>query len=79
MGLIRELGGPLLTRAPNTQKQIGAFNQLQLEQGLEGLTIGMLTQRTPTEDAWSMEEVQVLLAEVRQDLKNPKLHGQFDL
>jgi hypothetical protein len=33
------------------QKQIRAFNQLQFEQGLESLTIGMLTHRTPTENA----------------------------
>jgi hypothetical protein len=61
------------------QKQIGAFNQLQFEQGLEGLTIGMLTHRTPTENAWPMEEVHVLLAQVRADLKNPKCHGLYDL
>jgi hypothetical protein len=52
---------------------------LQLDEGLEGLTIGMLTKRTATENAWSMEEVQVFLAEVRVDLRNPKLHGQYDL
>lgn len=28
---------------------------------------------------WKTEEVQVLLANVRKDLRDPKVHAQFDL
>jgi len=28
---------------------------------------------------WKAEEVQVMLAKVRKDLRDPKIHAQFDL
>ncbi len=28
---------------------------------------------------WKIEEVQVLLANVRKDLRDPKIHAQFEL
>ncbi|KAL8999369.1 MAG: hypothetical protein Q9169_001795 [Polycauliona sp. 2 TL-2023] len=57
-----------------TQKTIGAWNLVQIEDGLEGFTLRLFTQML----GWKSEEVQVLLANVRKDLRNPKIHAQFD-
>ena len=57
------------------QKTIGAWNIVQIEDGLEGFTLRLFTQFL----GWKSEEVQVLLANVRKDLRNPKIHAQFDL
>ncbi|KAL8671906.1 MAG: hypothetical protein Q9168_003617 [Polycauliona sp. 1 TL-2023] len=55
-------------------KTIGAWNLVQIEDGLEGFTLRLFTQVL----GWKSEEVQVLLANVRKDLRNPKIHAQFD-
>ncbi|KAL8742427.1 MAG: hypothetical protein Q9184_008257, partial [Pyrenodesmia sp. 2 TL-2023] len=55
-------------------KTIGAWNLVQIEHGLEAFTLRLFTQML----GWQAEEVQVLLANVRKDLRNPKVHAQFD-
>ena len=55
-------------------KGIGAWNLVQLEDGLEGFTLRLFTQFL----GWKKEEVEVMLAKVRKDLRDPKLHAQFD-
>ncbi|KAL8741174.1 MAG: hypothetical protein Q9190_006189, partial [Brigantiaea leucoxantha] len=55
-------------------KTIGAWNLMQIEEGLEGFTLRLFTQIL----GWKKEEVQVLLANVRKDLRNPRIHAQFD-
>ncbi|KAL8805224.1 MAG: hypothetical protein Q9182_002099 [Xanthomendoza sp. 2 TL-2023] len=55
-------------------KTIGAWNLVQIEDGLEAFTLRLFTQVL----GWKTEEVQVLLANVRKDLRNPKIHVQFD-
>jgi hypothetical protein len=57
------------------QKKIGAWNYMQIMEGLEAFSLRLFTKVL----GWTMEEVQVLLALVRKDLKNPKIHAQFDL
>lgn len=57
------------------QKTIGAWNLVQVEDGLEAFTLRLFTQFL----GWKTEEVQVLLANVRKDLRDPKIHAQFDL
>ncbi|OQV04128.1 Methyltransferase domain-containing protein [Cladophialophora immunda] len=57
-------------------KQVGICNYLQFQAGMEGIAIGCLARTA--DDPWSIEEVQVLLAEARRDMKNPKIHGQYD-
>lgn len=43
------------------------------------MAIGLLA-RTPGEDkAWTKEEIQVLSAMCRNEAKDPKIHGQYDL
>jgi hypothetical protein len=60
------------------QKHLGAYNLVQLETGLEGIGLASLTRGGPVE-AWRPVEVQVLLAKARQDLRNSKIHAQYDL
>lgn len=55
-------------------KTIGAWNLVQVEDGLEAFTLRLFTQFL----GWKTEEVQVLLANVRKDLRDPKIHAQFD-
>lgn len=57
------------------QKTIGAWNLVQIEHGIEGFTLRLFTQIL----GWKSEEVQVLLANVRKDLRDPRIHAQFDL
>ncbi|KAL8865870.1 MAG: hypothetical protein Q9174_006647 [Haloplaca sp. 1 TL-2023] len=55
-------------------KTVGAWNLIQIEEGLEAFTLRLFTQVL----GWRTEEVQVLLANVRKDLRDPKIHAQFD-
>lgn len=48
---------------------------MQIEDGLEGFTLRLFTQTL----GWKAEDVQVLLAEVRKDLRSSKVHAMFDL
>lgn len=57
------------------QKKIGALNYHQFDQTLEGSALAALT----SIQGWRPEEVQVLAAKVRQDMKNPKIHGYINL
>jgi hypothetical protein len=55
-----------LTRIP--QREIGAWNFVCLEEGLEAVCIRLFT----SVHGWSNEEVQVFLAKVRAELKAMK-------
>ena len=48
---------------------------MQVEDGLEAFTFRLFTQLL----GWKTEEVQVLLANVRKDLRDPRIHVQFEL
>jgi hypothetical protein len=48
---------------------------MQLLEGLEAFSLRLYTGVL----GWKWEELQVLLAGVRQDMKNPAIHAQFDL
>jgi hypothetical protein len=54
---------------------LGTWNILQILQGLEGFTMALFTRVL----GWSAEEIQVLLALVRKDLRNSKIHALMDL
>ncbi|KAK4238780.1 S-adenosyl-L-methionine-dependent methyltransferase, partial [Achaetomium macrosporum] len=56
-------------------KEVGLFNKLSLEQGLEGFATYLCTQVL----GWSPEEVTVMLAKVRQAIKNPAYHAYYPL
>jgi len=56
-------------------KKIGAYNLLQMQMAIEGICLGTLTNAP---QPWSVEEIQVFLAQIRDDLRNPKIHAQYD-
>ncbi|MCJ1462584.1 hypothetical protein MMC07_001186 [Pseudocyphellaria aurata] len=51
-------------------KTIGAWNLVQLEDGLEAFNMRMFTQVL----GWKPEEVHVLVAKLRQEFSNPRIH-----
>ena len=52
-------------------KQIGGWNSVMLSQGAEGFTLRLFIKVL----GWSHEEVQVLLATVRRELMDPRIHS----
>ncbi len=63
------------SQANLAKKTLGSWNLVQVEDGLEAFTLRLFTQALH----WKPEEVQVLLANVRKDLRDPKIHVQYDL
>jgi hypothetical protein len=57
--------------ADKRYKEIGQYNRIHWEQGIEGWSLYLLT----TLLHWSVEEVQVYLARVRQALKDRRIHA----
>lgn len=56
-------------------KEIGAFDLVQFLEGLEAISLRTLTQLR----GWTAEEVQVLLAKLREELKNPRMRLQHNM
>jgi len=56
-------------------KQWGAWNRQFLLDALEGFSIRGLTELL----GWKYDEAQVYLADLRRELKNPKLHSYLDM
>lgn len=52
-------------------KKIGTFNRLGWEEGLDSWARYLFTNCL----GWSVEELEVFLAQIRNDLKNPAMHG----
>jgi hypothetical protein len=52
------------------QKKLGAWNHMQINEGLEAFTLRLFTKVL----GWSIEEVQVLLDFVRKEFQNPRFH-----
>jgi hypothetical protein len=46
-----------------------------MESAFEGIALATLTR----DGSWTPEEVQALVAKTNQALKDPKIHGQYDL
>ncbi|KAI9749790.1 MAG: monovalent cation:H+ antiporter, CPA1 (nhx1) [Chaenotheca gracillima] len=57
------------------QKAIGALNLLQVLQGVEAFTVRLFNVALD----WTGDECQVLLAGVREDLRNTSIHALFNL
>ncbi|EGS19969.1 uncharacterized protein CTHT_0044650 [Thermochaetoides thermophila DSM 1495] len=55
-------------------KEVGMYNWHQIMQGLEAFSLRLYCQVL----GWKEEEVMVLLGHVRNELRNPGLHAQFD-
>ncbi len=56
-------------------KDIGLCNLAQVLEGLEAFSLRLMCDV----GGWTAEEVTVLLAKVRQEVKDPNIHMQFDL
>lgn len=56
-------------------KEIGTYNLVQTLTGLEAFTLRLFCNVL----GWAEEEVTVLLAGVRNELKNPRIHAIYDL
>ena len=57
------------------QKEVGAWNYLQIFEGLEAFTYALFTRIL----GYSRQEVDVVCAKIRKDMKNPKMHAFFYL
>ncbi|KAL9006940.1 MAG: hypothetical protein Q9188_000316 [Gyalolechia gomerana] len=58
-----------------TLKEVGAWNFLQINEGLEAFTLALFTR----EAGYSVDEVKVICANIRKEIKDPKLHSMFYL
>lgn len=56
-------------------KTVGMYNLAQLLDGLEGFTLRLFCDVL----GWDKQEVVVLLAKVRAEVKDPNLHAQYNL
>lgn len=56
-------------------KEVGYWYYMNLEVGLEGLLMALLTRGL----GWTKEEVMVFCAKVRPELKNPKIHAYLPM
>lgn len=54
---------------------MGSWNLVQIQEGLEAFTLRLFTGVL----GWNAEDVQRLLEKVRKDIRNPRIHAQFDL
>lgn len=57
------------------EKIIGKWNLLNISEGMEGFCLALLTRFL----GWSKEEVDVLCAKVRADLRNRSIHAYFNM
>ena len=55
----------------SSQKEVGAWNYLQFMEGVESFMTALLTRRL----GYTIEEVQVLCARIKAEMKDPKLHA----
>lgn len=56
-------------------KEIGQYNRIHWDQGIEGWSLYLLT----TVLKWSLEEVQVYLAKMRQALRDRRIHAHQEV
>jgi len=56
-------------------KEIGMLNVTQVLEGLEGFTLRLFTGVL----GWSVEAIQILLAKVRKEMKDQRIHMMYDM
>ncbi|KAI4196934.1 MAG: hypothetical protein LQ346_003143 [Caloplaca aetnensis] len=56
-------------------KEVGAWNYLQIMEGLEAFTYALFTRHL----GYSKAEVEVICANIRKEMKDPKMHAMFYL
>ncbi|KAI9870440.1 MAG: hypothetical protein M1830_004245, partial [Pleopsidium flavum] len=60
---------------PNHNKHVGAWNHLQYTEGLEAFMMAIFTHVL----GWMYEEVQVFMAMIKTESKDPKIHSMYHL
>lgn len=56
-------------------KEVGYWYYMNLQVGLEGLLMGLLTRGL----GWTRDEVTVFCAKIRLEMKNPKIHSYLPM
>ncbi|KAK7715750.1 hypothetical protein SLS57_006755 [Botryosphaeria dothidea] len=56
-------------------KQVGAFERVNMDEGIEGLTLMLFTRAL----GWSKDEVEVFLAQIRKEVKRKDVHSYYHL
>ncbi|KAK7421594.1 hypothetical protein QQX98_002061 [Neonectria punicea] len=56
-------------------KELGRWNLANFDAGLEGVSLALFTRVL----SWTKEEVMALCAEVRKELRNPRVHGYWKI
>lgn len=56
-------------------KELGKWNLANFDAGLEGVSLALFTRVL----SWSKEDVMTLCADVRRELRNPKVHGYWKM
>ena len=56
-------------------KEMGSFQLVAMLEGIHGLTVAFWVNLL----GWSVEEVEVTLAKVKKEFKNPKIHSYWPL
>ncbi|KAF4303551.1 putative tam domain methyltransferase protein [Botryosphaeria dothidea] len=54
-------------------KQVGAFERVNMDEGIEGLTLMLFTRAL----GWSKDEVEVFLAQIRKEVKRKDVHSYY--
>ena len=65
----------LLIQPSLSQKEVGAWNYLQIMEGLEAFTYALFTRVL----GYTQQEVDVVCAKIRKEMKDPKMHAYFYL
>lgn len=63
------------TADPALQKEVGAWNYLQIREGLEASFYALFTRVLD----YSRREIDVVCAKIRNEMKNPEMHAFFHL
>ncbi|KAG0646367.1 putative methyltransferase tdiE [Hyphodiscus hymeniophilus] len=56
-------------------KELGMWAHENISAGLQGLSLALFTRGL----GWSVDELEVLLADVRKDMKNPRIHSYWPM
>lgn len=71
---------PLQLPVPTTHEMLGIWNTDNMINALPSLSLALFTR--PKEEGglgWSLPELEVLLAGVRKDIRDPSIHGYWKM
>ena len=59
----------------SSQKTVGAWNYLQITEGLEAFTYAIFSRQL----GYSQKEIDVICANIRREMKDSKMHAMFHM